>query len=129
MTVFGHSPTYLAIVFSVTGVDAIIADHFKVVFWDVLDEHFYKVHYGYRSGNKDVIFVPVVVKGNCIAIIVINAGSCNHRSAKVTSDVFYGILRRKISRLCINIKAVLMFFVNGRFYGLERRAEFNFQLV
>lgn len=54
-------------------IDAIIADHLEIGFRDVSDQSFHEIQYGNGLVNKFVVFVPVVVKGNRVTVIFINA--------------------------------------------------------
>ena len=40
-------------------------------FWDVLDQSLNEFHDRNRFGNKPVVFVPVIVKGDSFAIITV----------------------------------------------------------
>ena len=88
-----------------------------------------KVHNRNLLCHKDIILVPVIVEGDKITIIVINARGSNNRASQIASDIFDGIFWRKVSRFCIYIKAVFMFFVNGGFYCLKGRPDFLFKPV
>ncbi len=50
-------------------------------------QSFYELQRRNRFVNKLVIFVPVVVEGDRIAIVFINAGRCDGRASKVSANV------------------------------------------
>jgi hypothetical protein len=72
---------------AVPGINAIIPDHFKIRFRDMANQSFYELQRRNRFVNKLVIFMPVVVEGDRIAIVFINAGSCDGRASKVSANV------------------------------------------
>lgn len=55
------------------GIKAVIAGHFKMFFRYVLNKKFDKIHYGKRTLDIGIIFMPVIVKSNVFSIIRINA--------------------------------------------------------
>lgn len=69
----GKYPVKFIVLLFMPGVKPIIADHFKLSFGDVLDQPGNKFHSGNRFGDKSIVFMPVIVKRNGIAIIRVNA--------------------------------------------------------
>ena len=55
---------------------------------DMDNELFNEVPSRNSFGNKQIIFVSIVMKGNIITIVVINARRSNNRSAKITANIF-----------------------------------------
>ena len=75
---------------TVSGIKTTIADHFEMFFRYMLNQPFNKGNGGNGLDDIFIIFMTVVVKGNQITVIRINAGSSDNRSAKVTTDVITG---------------------------------------
>ena len=63
--------------------------------------------------------MSVVVEGDRVAVIFINARSSNHRTSKVSADVFGDSGRIAEVRFCIDIKPVLLISVNRCFDFFE----------
>lgn len=99
------------------GIEATIANHFIMLFRDVLDKAFNKVHNGKSFFHILVIFVAVVMKGHKVTIIAVNSGGGNNRASKITANIFENSLRVTFSRLGVNIKALFMLPVTA---GLDR---------
>ena len=68
-------------------INAIITNHFKIRFRDMANQSFYEIQCRNCFVNELVIFMPVVVEGDRITIIFINAGSCDGRAPKVSANV------------------------------------------
>ena len=62
--------------------------------------------------NCLVVFVSGVMKGYIFAVIMINTGCGDNRSAEVSADVFNGDVRRAEIWLCTNIKTIGVFCVH-----------------
>lgn len=58
---------------TMSGIKAIIANCFEILFRDMSDEPSVKINGGNGFMNKSVIFVLVIVKGNRLTIVGINA--------------------------------------------------------
>lgn len=71
-----------------SGINTKIADHFKLFFRDVPDQPCDKLEGRNGFGNKDIIFMPVIMKGNGFAVIGVNARGGNNRSPKISANVF-----------------------------------------
>ena len=84
-------------------------------FWDMLSQSCDEIKYRNCLCNKFIIFMAIVMKGNEITIIGINAGSCNDRSAEITTDIFDYLRRIAFIRHSTNIKTVFMFCIDGSF--------------
>lgn len=74
---------------------------------------------GNGFSHKHVIFMPVVVKGNKLAVIGINARGSNDRSAQITADIFYYFGRLTFCRHGPNIKTVFMVGIDKGFEFFE----------
>ena len=73
--------------------------------------------------------MTVVMKCNIITVIIINTGSSDNRSAKITTNIFNYILRFGKRGLSINIKAVFMFSVTSCFNRFKRRTDILFKKI
>lgn len=73
--------------------------------------------------------MPVVVEGDVIPIMGINAGGGNNRPAEVTADVFYNSASVAEIWFCIDIKTVFIFSVNGGFRLFEGSPDALFQFI
>ena len=56
---------------TMSGIKAAITDHLEMFFRDVLDQPLNELHNRNRFGNKPVVFVPVIVKGDSFTIVMI----------------------------------------------------------
>lgn len=70
---FRNSPEQFFILLSVAGINAIIPYHFKMPFRDMLDQKLNKIESRKFFCNEEIILMAVVMEGNGIAIVVINA--------------------------------------------------------
>lgn len=112
-----------------SGIQAAIADHFKMLFGDVPDETFYEIQNRQSFFHILFIFVTVIVESNGIAVIPVNPGSGNYCSAKIAADVFSHNSGIGESWFCIDIEALFMLGVTVRFYCFERRSDPVFQFI
>ena len=101
---------------TVSGIDTIITNHFKMFFRYMLNEPFYKVQSGDCFGSQLVIFVSIVVKSNRISIVVVNAGSCNDGSTKVTAYIFDDRGRVTFSGFGIDVEPIFVISINSGFH-------------
>lgn len=69
----GDSPAELFINLPVAGVKAAIADHFIMLFRDMLDETLYEFHNGNSFFHVPVIFVSVVVESDRVTIVSVDS--------------------------------------------------------
>ena len=82
-----------------------------------------KIHGRYGFTDKDIIFVTVVVKDYVLTIIGIDTSESNHRTTKISGDIFYSDIRGTEIRLCPDIETVSMKGIHLIFDSAERRAE------
>ena len=98
----------------VTGIDTTITDHFIMLFRDVPDKTLYKFH------NRDgffhilLIFVAVVMESDKVAVIFINPGCSDDRTAKLASNVFDGCFGVTFAGFGIYVETFLVFPVAAR---------------
>lgn len=130
-SVFGFVDSFakVPINFPVPGIKAIVARHFEIFFRDMLDEQLNKINGGKSLFNERIVFMPVIVEGNIIAVIGINSGKCNDRTPKVTADIFDNGFRVTETGFCINIKAIFVLMVYLGLGLFERRANAFFQFI
>lgn len=104
----GNSPVEFFINLTMTGINAAITDNFIMLFRNVADESLDELH------NRDgffhilIIFVPVVVESDKIAIILVNPGSGDNRAAEIAADVLYNCFRITFVWFGIHIEAIFM---------------------
>lgn len=73
--------------------------------------------------------MPVVMKSDQFAIVFINAGGGNDRTAKVSADVFGHDFGITLIGPGVNIKTVFMVFITGSLYFLKGRTKMRFQFI
>ena len=94
------------------GIYPIVAEHFEMLFRDMDDQLSNKVRSRNGLGDGFVVFVSGVMIGYIFAIISINAGSRNNRSAEIAGDVFDGDIRSAKIWFCPDIKTIGVFCVH-----------------
>lgn len=113
----------------VAGIKAAITDHFIMLFGDMPDQPLYEFH------NRDslfyilIIFVPVVMEGDKVTIIIVNSGSGDDGPSKIASNVFHSCFWVAFVWLCINIEPFLVFAVTAGLDFLKGGAESVFHFV
>lgn len=110
-------------------INAAITDHFVMLFGDMADEAFYELHNRDGFFHIFVIFMPVIMESDKVAIIFVNPGSGNYGPSEITSDIFYHGFGIAFVRLCIDIEAFLVFPVTACFYLFKRVADFVFHFI
>ena len=89
----------------------------------------------YEFHNRDsffyilVIFVPVVVESDKVAVIFVNPGSSDDGAPKVASNVFHDGVGITFVGLGIHIEAFFVFLVTKGFYIFKSRADPFFHFV
>ena len=71
--------------------------------------------------DKDIVFVPIVVEGNGVGSLVIgiNAGSGDHRTTEVATDILQNGRSIAFVVFSVNIETILGVTVNGGLHFLE----------
>lgn len=105
---------------AVACIDAIITNHLEIRFRNVADKPFHEIQYWNGLVNKFVVFVPVVVESNRITIVLVDAGSGDSRTPKISADIFGDDGRITKVGFSIDIKTILLITVNRGFDFLER---------
>ena len=90
----------------------IVAEHFEMFFRDVYNQFLDEVQNRDGFSNRFVVLVSGVMKGYIFAVIIINTGCGNNRSAEVSADVFNGDIRSAETWLCTNIKTIGVFRIH-----------------
>ena len=75
-------------------INAVVADHFKMLVRDMYNQAFDKVGDGNTFRDRFMILMALIMERHEITVIGINPGSSNNRSPKVSDDVFNGDIRR-----------------------------------
>ena len=73
--------------------------------------------------------MPVVMERDHVAIILVDAGSSDDGTAKVTADVFCDNSGITFIGFGVNIKTMFMLFIAGGLYFLEGRTENGFHFI
>jgi len=115
--------------FAMAGIEPIIPGHLVMLFRYVLYQKLDEVQYGDGFLDIGIVFVFIVVEGDIIPIIRINARGGDNRAAKIAPNVFDDRLRVTKIRFCIDVKSILIFFINVGFDFFKRRADPFFQSV
>lgn len=110
-----------------SGIDAVVTQHFKLFFRDVSDKPYDEIHDRNTFCNSFVVFVSGVMEGYIFTIVVVNARRSNHRTAKISADILDSDGRSTKVRLGTDIKAIRMVSVNFVFHSAERRTKFQGQ--
>lgn len=82
-----------------------------MLFRYVDNEPFDEVHCRDTFGYCLMILMSCVMKGNKIAVIVIDTGCSNDRSAQISAYIFDGNIRRTLIRFGSDIKSIWIFLI------------------
>lgn len=90
-------------------------------FRDMSDELFDELHSRNGLVDQDIIFMSVVMEGNCISslIVRIDTRSGNYGTAEVASDVLQNSGGIALVVFGVNVEAVFRVAVNGGFEAFE----------
>ena len=125
----GNGPAEFFINLPVPGINAAIADHLKMFFRDMTDQTLYKFHDRDSLFHILIIFMAIVMEGNEVSIIVVNAGSSDHRTAEIAADIFDSSFRVTVIGFGIDIEAVFVFPVAASLHLFKRRADLSLQFI
>lgn len=125
----GYGAVQLFVDVSMACVNAAVADHFVMLFRDMPDETRYEIHNRDRFFHICIILMPVIMEGNKVAVIFIDPGGSNDRTAKIAADVFDNSSGITFVWLCVNIEAVFVLPVATGFNLFERRTNTGFHVV
>ena len=76
-----------------------------------------------------VILMAVIVEGDHVTIIFVNAGNCDDRAAEIAPDIFGNNLRVTLIRFGMDIEAVFVVLIDGGFHPFEVRADFGLEFL
>lgn len=129
MFFFRNSAPELLVGFTVAGIEAAITDHFKVFFRDVSDQTCDEINHWDGFFNVGIVFMTVVMEGDIFTIIVINAGSSDNGSSKVTSNIFDNCFWVAFAWLCVDIESMFVVFVAQGLGLFKGRADNLFHFI
>lgn len=109
-----------------TSIDAIIANHLKMLFGDVTNETFNKLHSRNGFSDEHVILMAIIVESDSIIffIIGINTGSSNDRTPEISADILKDLVRITLAGFEVNIEPIFRTTVYLRFDLFEFRRKF-----
>lgn len=110
-------------------INAAITNHFVVLFWDMSDEAFYKIHNRDSFLNIAVILVTIVMESNKVTVILVNPRSGDDRASKIAADIFHDSLRVTSLGFCIDIESLFVFPVTEGLYYFKGRSDFSFHFI
>ena len=125
----GDRPAESAVSLSMACVDAAITDHFEMFFRDVPDEAADEFHGRDGFLHVPAVLVAIVMEGNKVPIVAVDAGSGDDRASKIAADIFDHCLWVAFVRLGIDIKTIFVLLVAAGFYFFERWADQRFHFV
>lgn len=117
------------VTYPVSGIKPIVACHFKIPFRDMLDQELYEVNGRDSLLHKDIVLMPVVMESDIFPVIGVDTGKCNDRAPQVAADILNDGIGVRKGRLCIDIKAVLVFAVDKGFGLFEGGADPFFHFI
>ena len=129
MLFFGDSAEEPFVALSVACIDAIVTYLLKMLFRDMLDETVYEIKCGDSFHDQFVIFMAVIVEGDRITVIMVNAGSSDDGPAEIAADVFSYSVGVTLIGFSINIETVFVVSVDRGLDLFERRADLGFQFI
>lgn len=129
MLAFGDGPMETGIDLAMPCIQAAVADHLKVLLRDVTNEPFYEINGRDSFLYVFVIFMTIVMEGDRITVIVINSGSSNNGTAKITADIFDNCSRVTKHWFGINIEPLFMVAVTFGFDLFKRRPDDSFHFI
>lgn len=114
---------------TVSGIKAIVPCHFEIFIRNMLDQQFDKVNGRKSLPYEDVVFMPVVMESDVVAIVRINSGEGDNGAPEVAADIFDNRFRAAEIRFCINIKTIFIFTIYLGFRFFERGPNTFFQFI
>ena len=75
--------------FTMSGINSIITDHFKMFFRDVLSKPWHEIKNRDGFDDQFLVFMAIVMKSNRIPIVRVDSGCSDYRTPKIASDIFY----------------------------------------
>lgn len=115
--------------FPVAGIDAAITYHFIMFFRNVSDEPFYEIHNRNGLFHILVIFVPVVMESDRVAVIFVNPGCGDDGTPEIAADIFDGCFWVAFVGLRIYVETFLMLLVTAGLDFFKGRSDHGFHFV
>ena len=113
----------------VSGIKAAIADHFIMLFGDMSDQALDELHDRDSFLHIFAILMAVVMEGDEVAVIFVNAGSGDDRASQITADIFEDRFRVAGIGSGINVKAIFMLPVAEGLNLFKRGADLSFHFL
>lgn len=107
----------------------IIANHLKMFLRDMANQSGNKIQNGNSFNHELTILVAVVMKGNQRPIVRINTRGSNDRSAKITADIFDGMVSGTGMGFSSDIKAIAVIGINRSLNCFKRRTNHLFHFI
>lgn len=125
----GNSPPEFLIVLTVARIKAAIADHFIMLFRDMLDQTPDELHD--RDGFLDifVILMPVVMERDKVTIVVVNPGGGDDRPSEIAAHIFDDCFGVTGIGFGINVEAVFLFLVAEGLYFFKRGSDLSLHFI
>lgn len=111
------------------GIDTVVTYLFEMFFRDMLDEAFDESKDGDGLCNQFIILMAVIVKGDHVTIIFINAGGGDNRPSKVSADVFGDDPGIALIGFGVDIEPVFVVPVDGGFELFKTRVELRLEFI
>lgn len=111
------------------GIDAVVTYLFEMFFRDMLDEPVNEIKGGEGLHDQFAILMAVIVKGDHVAVIFVNAGSGDDRATKIAPNIFGNNLRVTLIRFSMDIETIFMVPIDGGLNLFEVRADFGLELL
>ena len=125
----GNRTIELFINLPVAGIDAAITDHFIMLFRNMPDEPFYEIHNRNGFFHIPVIFMPVVMESDKVAVVFVNSGCGDDGTPKIASNIFDGCLRVAFVGFCIYVETFFVLPVTAGFGFFKGRSNHGFHFV
>ena len=115
--------------FPVAGIDTTITDHFIMLFRNMPDEPFYEIHNRNGFFHIPVIFMPVVMESDKVAVVFVNPGCGDDGTPEIAANIFDGCFWVAFVGLCIYVKTFLMLLITAGFNFFKGRSDQSFHFV
>lgn len=107
------SPAQFLVSLTMPCIKAIIACHFKMFFRGVLDKGLNEADDRESELHISIVFVAVIVEGDRLSVIAINALQSDYGTSKVSADIFYNRICIAEIGFCIDVETVFIFAVDA----------------
>ena len=105
-------PGNLRLVSTFAGIETIVANHLEMLFGNMKDELFDKIHNRDRLRNSLMIFMPGVMESNRGTVIGINARRSDRRTPEITANILDYCLSASMDFRGVDIETIRMSFVD-----------------